>query len=480
MMRALILLHRWLGVVFCLFFAMWFATGIVMHFVPFPTLNEIERIGGLAALDLAGLAHGPADAVAASGIKNITRVRLLQRPDGPIYLLAGSSDVLALHAADLSDAAVRSEQLALSIGAEHARRRHLDAARAVVAGSFFYDQWTVPNGFDLHRPLYRIAIDDGLGTELYVSSRTGEVVLDTTRRERAWNYLGSVAHWIYPAPLRSHRTAWVVIVSWLSLLALVGATAGAVVGTLRIGAEGSRLTPYRGWLAWHHRLGLICMLFVWTWIFSGWLSMDNGWLFSTGKPTEAEAKAVAGAPDWRAIPQDELQRVSKQVKEVEWFAFGGQIRRRERFSVDRQSFFSVRVRAGTETPDRAFLAAGEIAAAAKQLAAGCDVPVAIEADDNYLFTSTVPNAPVFRLVCGGDWFHIDGASGALLEKLDRSRRAYRWLYRALHTLDLHALTARPMLRTSLIVTLCGFGLAFSLTGVVIASRRLLSCFRFLE
>ena len=38
MMRALILLHRWLGVVFCLLFAMWFATGIVMHFVPFPVL----------------------------------------------------------------------------------------------------------------------------------------------------------------------------------------------------------------------------------------------------------------------------------------------------------------------------------------------------------------------------------------------------------------------------------------------------------
>jgi hypothetical protein len=50
MMRALILLHRWLGVAFCLLFAMWFATGMVMHFVPFPALSEIERIGGLAAL----------------------------------------------------------------------------------------------------------------------------------------------------------------------------------------------------------------------------------------------------------------------------------------------------------------------------------------------------------------------------------------------------------------------------------------------
>jgi hypothetical protein len=39
-LRVLIWLHRWWGVVFCLLFAMWFASGIVMHFVPFPARNE--------------------------------------------------------------------------------------------------------------------------------------------------------------------------------------------------------------------------------------------------------------------------------------------------------------------------------------------------------------------------------------------------------------------------------------------------------
>ena len=302
-----------------------------MHFVPFPALSEVERIGGLATLDLAGLAHGPTDAVAAGRIRNVMRVRLLQRPDGPVYLLSGSAEVLALHAADLSDAAVHSQQLALAIAVEHARRRGLDAAHASLAGLSFDDQWTLPNGFDPHRPLYRVAVNDELGTELYVSSRTGEVVLETTRRGRGWNYLGSVVHWIYPAALHSHRTAWVVLVWWLSLLALIGAAAGAVVGVLRIGADGARLTPYRGWQAWHHRLGLMCMVFVCAWIFSGWLSMDDGRLFSTGQPTGAEAKALAGVPDWQTIPGDELQHVSAQAKEVEWFTFGGQIQRRERF-----------------------------------------------------------------------------------------------------------------------------------------------------
>ncbi|MEA2948066.1 MAG: hypothetical protein QOI40_3396, partial [Alphaproteobacteria bacterium] len=34
MMYLLTLVHRWLGVSCCLVFAMWFASGIVMHFVP--------------------------------------------------------------------------------------------------------------------------------------------------------------------------------------------------------------------------------------------------------------------------------------------------------------------------------------------------------------------------------------------------------------------------------------------------------------
>jgi hypothetical protein len=39
-MRILATLHRWWGVAFCLLFAMWFASGAIMHFVPFPDRHE--------------------------------------------------------------------------------------------------------------------------------------------------------------------------------------------------------------------------------------------------------------------------------------------------------------------------------------------------------------------------------------------------------------------------------------------------------
>src|SRR5437016_5940981 len=122
-MRALIVVHRWLGIVFCLFFAMWFATGIVMHFVAFPALTETERVAGLAPLRVRDVARGPAAAVAASGIADALRVRLLARPDSVVYVVQGASSIAAVNASTLAPAAVTSELLALQIAIDHAARR---------------------------------------------------------------------------------------------------------------------------------------------------------------------------------------------------------------------------------------------------------------------------------------------------------------------------------------------------------------------
>src|ERR1700759_2188764 len=40
-------LHRWWGIAFCLLFAMWFASGIVMHFVPYPARSEVAYPGSM-------------------------------------------------------------------------------------------------------------------------------------------------------------------------------------------------------------------------------------------------------------------------------------------------------------------------------------------------------------------------------------------------------------------------------------------------
>ena len=138
------------------------------------------------------------------------------------------------------------------------------------------DQWTVPQGLNPLRPLHRIELNDAAGTELYVSARTGEVVRDTTRSERFWNWLGSVPHWIYFTPLRADPPLWHDVVVWLSAACIVSAVTGIVIGILRLRLRrrfrNGSVTPYTGWMAWHHIAGLVGGVPVLTSIVTGWLS----------------------------------------------------------------------------------------------------------------------------------------------------------------------------------------------------------------
>jgi len=216
-------------------------------------------------------------------------------------------------------------------------------------------------------------------------------------------------------------------------------------------------------------LGLACATFVLSWIFSGWLSMDSGHLFSSGALTVEESRKIPVAPAWDTLPKDEWQHGLGAAKEIEWLAFNGKFYRRERTGLDAQRLFQV---GSTAVTQREYLEASEAAAFVERLRPACNVPNIVAANDNYPVSSTMPRAPVYRVVCGDVWYQIDGASGVMLERLDPSRRAYRWLYGALHTMDIPVLVAHPFVRSALIVFLCILGFVFSTTAVVIGWRRL--------
>ena len=47
----LTIVHRYLGIVFCLIFVVWFASGIVMVYARMPQYDTAERLARLAPLD---------------------------------------------------------------------------------------------------------------------------------------------------------------------------------------------------------------------------------------------------------------------------------------------------------------------------------------------------------------------------------------------------------------------------------------------
>jgi len=158
----------------------------------------------------------------------------------------------------------------------------------------------VPQGLDPLRPLHRIEVGDAAGTELYVSSRNGEVVRDTTRSERLWNWLGSVPHWIYPTVLRQNPPLWSQVVIWTSLVGTFLAVTGIYLGIRQFGRQrdGRWASPYRGFLYWHHVPGLIFGVFALSWVFSGLLSMNPWGLLETQGISE-DMDALSGErPRW--------------------------------------------------------------------------------------------------------------------------------------------------------------------------------------
>jgi hypothetical protein len=469
MLRMLVVTHRWLGIVLGPLFAMWFASGIVMHFVPFPQLDESERVAGLPPLRLEGPLHGPAEAVTALGMTDALRVRLLRRADGPIYLVTGTSGSTALRASDLGSAVVPSARIALVIGKDYARQRGIKAADSAEIVLIDHDQWTVAGHYQRHRPLYRLALGDEAGTEIYISSKTGEVVLDTTHRQRGWNFVGSVAHWIYPTQLRSKPELWSAVVWWLSFAAFLSVLMGAILGIVRLQVAGKQfVSPFRGMHWWHHVLGLASLIFVTTWIFSGWLSMDDGLLFSKARASNTELAAVSGAPPWDRLTNDALMHITPSAREVEWFGFDGRLFRREITAANAQRLEEV----GDGARMRQFLPLDALDPIAARLGPDCGDPTELDGTDHYAIAAAMPDGPVYRIACGDVWYDIDASNGALLQRTDSSRRAYRWLYQGLHTLDFPALARRSMLRTVLIVSLCAIGFVFSLTGLMIGARRL--------
>ncbi|MGB8631882.1 MAG: hypothetical protein WCD69_21315 [Xanthobacteraceae bacterium] len=236
----------------------------------------------------------------------------------------------------------------------------------------------------------------------------------------------------------------------------------------------SRLvSPYAGPHAWHHWLGLGCMLFVLTWIFSGWLSMDDGTLFSTDRSSDQEIAAVAGAPDWNVIPRDEARYLDPQTIQAEWFAFGGNIYRRQINSSGARRLAIANASTDPAIRAGAFLDSEAIDAASRRLAPACAPAVSVKQYDIYATALDQSKARVFRVICGDVWFDIDAANGTIRDRLDTRQRVYRWLFSTLHRLDFPVFANHPALRTYLIVALCSFGFIFSLTAVVMGWRRVL-------
>jgi hypothetical protein len=483
--KSLYLIHRWFGIVMCTFIGMWFCSGVVMMYVGFPALTVQERLAGLPALDASQLAYTPTSMVRQLGADALSNLRLTTVLGRPAFIATTKDNH---HTVSFADSGDLLEQV-LPEDALHSSQNYIQNSQHLgsISGNFAatrdMDQWTVSSSLHSHRPLHKVEIDDTAGTHLYISSHTGEIVRDTTRKERFFNWVGANLHWIYPLPLRRHPSIWHWVIVVLSLAGLISVVTGGIIGVLRLRwrkrYRGGDVTPYRGAMKLHHFLGIVTLPFLFTYVFSGLLSINPWDVFTTKGNCHVSAHAYQGAfpIDYSGLRLSEIQLIVEQnpgVKEIEFHWLGDVLHPVVVFAPHEYRLaHSLPAMAIEQKATQGILQSFE----------HCGQRIdfteirRLEEYDTYYYShhDRWRPLPVYRFKATDSaetWAYVDGKTGQWLLDLTKKQRWQRWLYNGLHSWDFGFLINRRPLWDIVVITLCSLGIFMSFSSVVIGLRRL--------
>jgi hypothetical protein len=477
-----ILTHRWMGISFCVLFAMWFASGIVLMYWDYPGVGPADRLERAAPLNAAQIRLSPEEAFAALGPSEPPDgVRIAMLAERPAYRFQWGRDQSVVYADTGELQPEFSPALARNTAAAWAGQ---PAAAARFEGILTApDQWTVSGEFGALRPLYKYSWPGGV--EVYVSRATGEVVQSTTRGARLGAWFGAIPHWFYFTPLRRHGQLWSTVVIWASGIGTAMAIFGLLVGVLMYSPtkryhfpEGSSSIPYAGQKRWHTMLGLIFGLVTCTWIFSGMLSMDPfGWE-SSGQAFRLN-RALRGGPLRLTAftakhPRQVLEQVDTdlRVKELQLTTFAG-----EPAYVAIETPRRSRIIPLSGSPAQEFDPAQvtRLLAQASQPYGLAEVRVVREYESYYLDRHHERPLPVLfvRLRDPGEsMYYVDLKTARIVAGYVTRSRWNRWLYHGLHSMDLPWLYRHRPAWDLVVLALMLGGAALSVTALVIAWRRI--------
>jgi len=526
--RLLYQVHRWLGVVLALFMFVWFFSGLVIMYTTPATQNRSQQLAHAETLapELGWLSLGEAwnlsteqrqaaaekrkqnkpagEAVRAEGegaqpakadaVVSIADARLVRSAGEPLWLIEDSlGQRFALSAIDGTlretspEQAVKIAENWFAANSDNGliKASYLDIVPSTI---FLRNQDTLS-------PFHHVAIGDD-GSELLISSHTGEVLHVSTRVDRAFYYAGNWVHLFKPLESIGLGSIRRDVQLWSGLFATIAALTGLIIGWLRWrpGFAGKptysqgRTQPYREfWFKWHFWTGLIGGTFALFWAFSGYIDTNPGKLFSQGNPSKQELARYSGNAlpqamlNWLPVLPVELSAAvdGADVVELAWKKLGDDV---VLLANTREGQRLPQVADGTraEFSDELLLAAvGRIAG---------KTPVAShtvlnEYDSYYyprhrqsLVEKPLPVVLVTLADDVGTQLYLDPQDGKLLAKLDSSARVVRWLYSALHHWDFGWLYYRPIW-DAWMLTWVLFGVVLGASSVVLGWKRLRVTFK---
>jgi hypothetical protein len=481
-----ILWHRFLGIAICLFFGIWFVSGVVMMYARMPELLEADRLARLPHLDLSQVKISPSQA--AGNASKPQQIEIGMLGTRPVYrILPESGNWFTMYADDGTALRNLDRDSAIKIAAQfgevapselHWVREFTDV-----------DQWTVYPAARPYLPFHLLAANDSQSTKYYVSAATGSVYLATTRRGRFLAWCGAIPHWWYIRGLRANTPLWRIVMIVASAVSVVMCIAGILAGVLRYSPSkryrfpGPRYSsiPHTGNKRWHYILGYGFGLVTFTWILSGLFSMNPGHWSPGPEPTLSETQTFAGSvlnpSAFKLNPAHALALLQQCVhpKELEMMMFEGRP-----YYLGRESDNTVRLlsASGDSSECISQVPITDVLHASRRVGGNAsilDSALLTSYDAYYYDRHHLKPLPVVRVRLADrnkTWLYINPRTAMIQARYTDRSRLERWLYNGLHSLDFPFLYHHRPLWDITVIVLSAGGFVLSITGIILALRYL--------
>lgn len=471
--KILYTLHRVLGTILSILFLIWFLSGFVMIYHTFPKVKQVDRYRTMSTLYT--------DTAIAKNIftelpEDISLKKLTLRIKGnvPVFEFATTD---SLFQKSIDSTFTQNPVITYSQIEEYAKRWD-NSQIAYVDTLYELEQW-IPFGYlKKDFPIYKFYFSDKDEHQLYVSSRTGEALQYTDKNSRFWSWLGPIPHWVYFTSLRQNSSAWVDVLVWLSGIGAIMCLAGLILGVYVLYKQYKNkknlTSPYRKNIyKWHHILGFIFGIFVFTFVFSGMMSLADipQWVVKTqNKDIEDNLYTPQNInlQDYKLSYITILEKYPNQVKSIEWSTFG--TLPFYKVIIDDKLKF---VDASTDTIKYLALSSDNVLNRLKTIQQeSMHISLMNEYDNYYVGLTDHLPLPIYKVVVDDvdkSVYYVNPKNGSI-KYYNKNTRLHKWTYQGLHSFKFKFLAERPVLWNIVMWTTMIGGTLVSFTGVWLGFR----------
>ncbi len=352
-----------------------------------------------------------------------------------------------------------------------------------------YDQWIPWERYKSYFPIYKYYLNDDKKSVIYVSKKTCTVVQETTSYQRWCARFGAIPHWFYYKKLRLKADLWADVVIWLAFISSFVAISGIIMGFLkqrkikkiRKKHRPFGFSPYKKkWYKWHHVTGYFFGIFVFTFVFSGMMSLYDvpQWIVPTKKTADYEKIFSVKPRNLELFKLSANKVISDKrfsnIKKIVW----RQIDTIPYYYVYTKSLYNPTL-VKADNADTVLISKITENHVSKLLSEKCPdlkfTVASLSKTDGYLSSKRVRKNQLVKIStedANNTWLYFSKNRAELVYMSNKNTRLLRWLYKALHSFNFPIFENHDWLRKLILIILSVFGIIVSISGLVLSCKYL--------